>query len=289
MPRYPSVFLTGATGFLGRAVLKVVAAGGRRVTALARPKARERGTAALWVEGSVWEPGRWMEALRGQDAVVHLAGGMLSRGEETLERVHVQGTELVVEAANSAGVKKIVLLSCLGAAPDAASSLRQAKWKAEQLVRWAGPAFTILRPSFLFGPGGGLAALLKRVSDSSLGRSFDNAIQPVFVEDVARCVLRCLDDKATDGKEFDLPGPHRLKVEEAMEALGLRSKGLALPMGLARVQAAVLGAVLGRATLSEEELSLFEENSVGDPAAATAAFGGSWTSFRDWCRGGRGV
>lgn len=92
-------------------------------------------------------------AFAGCDAVVHAAGINRELGDQTFQRVHVDGTRAVVEAAKRAGVKRIVMVSFLRARPDCGSGYHETKWAAEQLIRHSGIDHTILKASMIYGPG----------------------------------------------------------------------------------------------------------------------------------------
>ncbi len=92
-------------------------------------------------------------AFTGCDAVVHAAGINREIGEQTFERVHVEGTRAMVEAARRAGVKRIVMVSFLRARPDCGSGYHETKWAAEELIRQSGIDHTILKASMMYGHG----------------------------------------------------------------------------------------------------------------------------------------
>lgn len=87
------------------------------------------------------------------DVVVHAAGINREIGDQTFQRVHVDGTRAVVEAARLAGVKRIVMVSFLRARPDCGSGYHETKWAAEELIRNSGIDHTILKASMIYGHG----------------------------------------------------------------------------------------------------------------------------------------
>jgi uncharacterized protein YbjT (DUF2867 family) len=93
------------------------------------------------------------EAFAGCDAVVHAAGINREIGDQTFQRVHVEGTRAVVEAAKRADVKRIVMVSFLRARPDCGSGYHETKWAAEELIRQSGLDHTILKASMMYGHG----------------------------------------------------------------------------------------------------------------------------------------
>ncbi|WP_040165161.1 NAD(P)H-binding protein [Microbacterium gorillae] len=92
-------------------------------------------------------------AFAGCDVVAHCAGINRQIGEQTYERVHIDGTRAVVEAAGRAGVKRILMLSFLRARPDCGSPYHESKWAAEELVRQSGLDYTILKAGMIYGHG----------------------------------------------------------------------------------------------------------------------------------------
>lgn len=92
-------------------------------------------------------------AFAGCDAVAHCAGINRELDDQTFQRVHVEGTRAVVEAARRAGVQRIVLVSFLRARPDCGSPYHETKWAAEELIRHSGIDHTILKSGMIYGPG----------------------------------------------------------------------------------------------------------------------------------------
>ena len=146
------VLVTGATGFVGREIVRQLRAAGHTIRILARnprsPAAQE--AVSRWeVEvypGDVLEAASLEVALAGVDAVIHLVGIISELGNSTFENVHVGGTRNLVAAAQQAGVRRFVHMSALGSRPKAASRYHQSKWAAEELVgradwssRFSGP------------------------------------------------------------------------------------------------------------------------------------------------------
>src|SRR4029453_4823882 len=160
------VFVTGATGFVGRAVIQALRAEGHVVRCLVRRgseadlhgfEAIERVGAAL-----LGPPGSLEAGMVGCDTVIHLVGIIRehkSRGI-TFDRLHRVGTNNVLAAAAAAGVRRYLHMSALGTRAGARSRYHQTKWAAEEAVRTSGLAWTIFRPSVIYGHGDGFLSLL---------------------------------------------------------------------------------------------------------------------------------
>lgn len=293
------VFVTGAGGFVGRAVVGELAARGRGVVALVRkPDARFAGEARP-VVGDLFDAAALDDGMKGCDAVVHLVGiikEVPSRGV-TFDRIHREGTMRVLAAARRNGVRRFVHMSALGSRPDADSEYHKTKFRAEEAVRASGLDLTILRPSMIHGPGGefmkmeaawarGTAApfvAMPYFGAGLLGLRRAGLLQPVYVGDVARAFADALDKPETIGQAYDLGGPERMSWPQlhavASEAIvGRRRVSLPLPAWYAKA----LAAVVPRALLpfNRDQVVMSQEDNVCDLTAFVRAFGWEPRPFR---------
>src|SRR5277367_3858934 len=254
------VLVTGGTGFVGREILARLHTRGHSIRVLARrPQSPAvQGLASQFgaeaYAGDVLDPASLQIACRGVDAVIHLVGIISESGQSTFENIHVRGTENVISAARAAGVGRLVHMSALGVRAGAPARYHQTKWAAEQRVRSSGLAFTIFRPSIIYGPKDGFVNLFARISRFSpiipvMGNG-NSRLQPLPVTDVAACFTQALDGPETIGATFDLCGREALTVNEILDTIlsvtCRRRLKLHIPMWLARIQAAALECVLGK-------------------------------------------
>ena len=161
------VAITGGTGFVGSHLLDRLHEDGHEVVLVARG-AREPAFDARELEGtrfvaaSVTDAAALRETFAGCDAVAHLAGINRERGAQTYERVHVAGTETVVEAAADAGVPRLALTSYLRARPGCGSGYLESKWRSEEILRGAAVDHTVCKPGLVYGRGDQLLTSLAR-------------------------------------------------------------------------------------------------------------------------------
>src|SRR5262249_33466718 len=143
-------------GLVGTHSCRALAADGWTVRALVRDRARAElrlaGTGAELVLGDLRDPGAVAGALRGCHAVLHLAAIAIERGGATYERVNADATLALLEAARAAGVARFVHMSQNGASSESPHRFLRSKGVAEDAVRAGGLAWTVLRPSVIFGP-----------------------------------------------------------------------------------------------------------------------------------------
>jgi NADH dehydrogenase len=250
-----TILVTGASGFVGRHTIPRLLDAGHRVVAFVRSDAaaaetlgrlsrdhRERATTRI---GDVTRMDTVRAALEGADAVLHLAAipRDFSRGAE-LRLVNTEGTRNVLVAARTAGARRFVHQGALGVEDDPRLRYASSKAKAERLVADSGLAWTIVKPSLIWGPGDGffnLIAELARVSPLVLPvpAGAHSRFQPIAIDDVARCLTACFDDEDTVGKVLEIGGPRQLTyaeiVREVLAAMGSRRVLVPVPIPLIRL------------------------------------------------------
>jgi NADH dehydrogenase len=286
MSSHPStVAVVGATGFVGRAVVRHLAGAGHRVVALSREGKR----LAAWPENvearaADVATGRGLdEGLSGSDAVVHLVAIPRESGGATFDQVNVGGTRRVVEAAERAGVRRFVHLSVLGAAEDPKLAYLHSKWRGEQIVRSSGLDWVVLRPSLLFGPGDGFFNLVKVTlkwwSPGVVvvpGRG-DSRFQPLAVDDLAIAVERSVVDADRSGSVYEIGGPdwwtYRQIVDEVMRVTGMKRLPLGMPVPLLSAVTSVTDRLLPIFPVSHDQISSLQRPNWTDVDAFARAFG----------------
>src|SRR6476660_8990196 len=190
-----AIFLTGATGFVGRNMLRRLLAEGHSVRALVRDpqKANLAETAqAELIAADVVEGTGLDQGMQGCDAVMHLVGIIVEKGTNTFERVHHLGARNVVEAAKRAGIRRFVQMSALGVRANGVAPYQTTKWKGEEEVRRSGIPFCILRPSLIFGEGDGFVTqMMATMRSAPLFRPVPGngtqKFRPIAIDDVTTC------------------------------------------------------------------------------------------------------
>ncbi len=275
------ILLTGASGFVGEAILKKLRVRGLPVRALARKVPVGDTSGVEWFAGDVQDQGSLIKAMQGVEKVMHLVGIIVPQGKNTFDAVHAGGTRHVVEAAKKAGVKKIVHMSALGTHAEAKSEYHKTKWKGEVFVRYGGLPYTIFRPSIIFGPGDNFlnmfAGMIRKMPVLPLVAGGRNRLQPVWVQDVAECFVRALDTRASDNKVYELGGPQDYSMRDLMQILmdltGKRRPMISLPMGWMKLQAGLMEAVLPKPPITRDQLLMMQENNTCDNTPAQKDFG----------------
>jgi NADH dehydrogenase len=291
------ILVAGGTGFVGAGIVRELARRGKPVAVLSRnaetAAKRFPGLNVDYRKGDVTEPGTLPAALAGIDAIVGCQQFPNSPIENpgkgyTFERVDAQGTENLVAAAKSAGVKQYIYLSGAGAAPNGRHWFR-AKWRAEAAVRESGLTYTILRPSWVYGPEDkalnrflGMSRFLPFVP--LIGAAGKQRMQPVFVDDVGRAVAESLDDPAAANQLFELGGPEVMSMSDvvrtALQIAGRKRLLLSSPKPIMKLVASLLQFAPGR-PLTPDAVDFITGEALADPAEIQQKLGLKVTPLRD--------
>ena len=291
------ILVTGGTGFVGAAAVRELARRGKPVAVLSRDAARVAarfpGLTVAARQGDVRDPDSLRGAFGGIEAVINCVQFPNSPIENkrkgwTFEQIDYQGTVNQVNAAKEAGVRRLVYASGAGAAPDASKHWFVWKWRAEEAVRASGIPHVIVRATWVYGPEDvslnrflGFARRLPFVPTFGSGKQ---AMQPIFVEDLARILADALDREAATNQTFDAGGPERLSMDEviraALAAAGRRRPLLHAPAAVAKLAAAFLQ-VLPGPPLTPDAIDFITHEAVADNSTLERIFAPTLTPFRE--------
>jgi NADH dehydrogenase len=241
------LLLTGATGTIGRAVLRRLVATDTPVRCLVRDP-RHLGPERVRVQialGDLGDPLSFRHALRGIDSVVHLASVIRDQPRGSIEELAGVATWRLVQAAERAGVHRFVFFSTLGASTRSPARLMRAKAIAERSVVESHLDHTVFAPSIVYSPSDPYLNLLARMAwlpVMPIPGSGQAAFQPIWAEDVADCVMAALPGGAAAqqsvGARYELAGPetltHREIVETALRSFHRRRRIVSVPLRVTR-------------------------------------------------------
>ena len=244
------IVVTGGSGYVGSHIIRRLANAGREIRALVRDRrraereARLNGLSVDWVEADVTRPDSLSEAFSGATIVIHTVAIAIERPGRTYERINVEGTANVLSAAKSAGARRFINMSQLGAQPNLPYRFLASKGKAQEWVAESGLEWTAFRPSVIWGPEDEFANTFARLAQLTplifpIVGDGQSKFEPVWIEDVVTCVEKALDDKSTFKREFELGGPEVLTLEQierrTLSALRARRAFVRFPIPLIRV------------------------------------------------------
>ncbi len=270
-----NIVVLGGTGYVGSHMVPRLHADGHRISVLSRNRELNRELGVLprvRVENAdVHDRAALTHKFAGADAVINLVGILNERGSDGrgFQRAHVELTETVIAACKAAGVPRLLQMSALRAG-DGASHYLRTRFDAETRVRDSGLAWTIFRPSVIFGRGDGLffrfASLLRLTPVLPLARA-EARFAPVFVGDVAEAFARALAHPHSIGRTYELFGPRVITLREIVQwtaaLIGKRRWIIGLPDALGYLQARV-GEWLPGKPISRDNFRSLLIDSVGE-------------------------
>jgi uncharacterized protein YbjT (DUF2867 family) len=286
------VTVFGASGFLGRHVVRRLAASGAVVRAVVRDVEKASFLKPMGDVGQVVtmaaniaDSRAVARAVQGADMVINLVGLLFESGKQNFARLHVEGAANVASAAKAAGVAKLIHVSALGADANSSSAYATSKAKGEEAVRAAFPEAIIFRPSVIFGPEDNFfnrfagmvrwspflpvicgdcpkVELVDFMPKIDLLGKGGPKFQPVYVEDVADAIIGT---SAKPGTTYELVGPSVMSMQNVMEMVLAATKRdrliLPIPFPLARLQAFFLQ-FLPNPVLTPDQVKLLQTDNV---------------------------
>jgi uncharacterized protein YbjT (DUF2867 family) len=216
------IAISGGNGFIGRHLAQRLTAEGHELILLARnsPEKTIEARRTKFVASDLSDVSVLTDAFAGCNAIAHCAGINREIGEQTYRKVHVEGTRNVVEAAQQAGVRRIVLLSFLRARPDCGSAYHESKWTAEEIVRRSGLDYTVIKSGMVYGLGDHMLdhlshALYTFPLFAMVGLK-EKRIRPLAVEDLVLIMRAAIVDGRLSRKTVAATGAEELYLSEAV-------------------------------------------------------------------------
>lgn len=271
-----NILLCGASGFIGRNLAAALSRAGHRVVAASRANGLDFCR--------LQQAGDWLQHLASIDVVINAVGIIGEQGGQTFDSLHTRAPIALFAACQQAGVRRAIQISALGTDHTAFSAYHLSKRAADDYLRSLALDWFVLRPSLIYGRGGGSAAFFLRLARLPLipvPGDGGQALQPVFIGDVVAAVLACLDEPAAR-LNVDIVGDEVVAFGEWLQrnrlAQGLpRAALLPVPYRLA-MACARLGRLFNP-LLQPDNLRMLRQGYYASPAGVTALLGRGPTPF----------
>src|SRR6266508_3997755 len=222
------ILVSGATGFIGRALVRHLAEADQQVRVLLRSSPNSprlpRGVPVEVAVASLNDERAVLAALRGVDQIYHLTSASSEGRRGSLLKTDIEGTRILEQVAASAEIERLIFLSHIGADRASAFPIQKSKGIAEEHIRRSGVPYTIIRSSVTFGPEdlftNNLARFLRAVPAffpiPSDGRTL---LQPLWVEDLVTCLLWALQNPDMVNQTYEIGGGEYFTLRQVLETL----------------------------------------------------------------------
>lgn len=293
------IFVTGATGFVGREVVRHLQQNGHDVFALCRNPDELYVSGVQKVRGDILEPHTFEPQLREAEACVHCIGILRAFPDKgvTFEKLHYQATLNLVRACGKVGVQRYIHISANGVEKNPTTEYMRSKAKSEQAVRSSSLDWTILRPSVVYGGNPNKENFVKMLQDN-LSRApifpyFGNGeycLAPISTWELAETVRRCLENKETIGKAIHLGGEevytYKALLRLLCEAGKFKTSLFSLPPVLMSTAAGILGGFKWFPLTNDMLKMLMAGNDIPPNALTQKTLEVPSVSFRGWLQHG---
>ena len=277
------ILVTGAAGFIGKAVVRELLQCGWRVRALLRrdpPADFPRHDQLTVVHGDLQDETTVVRAVAGTVAVVHLAAAMAD--EQASDDINVGGAHRLVAACRAGGCHRIINISTQSAKIARQGVYGRTKAAADQVFHDSGLLVTTLLPSVVYGAErrGVFGTVLKFIEKLPVVPILGNGqwiSAPVYLGDMAGAVAACLEHDLTAGRRYDIGGPEPISFDELIDRLGAvvgRSRPkVHIPFGVALLLARILAKLLPRPPITVSNVLGSNQDTGLDIAPARRDFG----------------
>ena len=220
------ILVTGATGFIGRALVRHLSGAGMQVRVLLRSSPNSprlpRGVPVEVAVASLNDERGIRAALRGVDQIYHLATAGTEGRRGNLLKTDIEGTRVLAQVAASAEIERLIFLSHIGADRASAFPIQKSKGIAEDHIRKSGVPYTIIRSSVVFGPEDRFTnslSLLLRAAPGIFPIPGDGRtlVQPVWVEDLVTCLLWALQNPDMVNQTYEIGGGEYFTLRQVLE------------------------------------------------------------------------
>ena len=262
------IAITGGAGFIGSHLVNRLKSEGHEIVSIDRRHQANEGVRSI--SCGLSDVSRLIDSFKGCDAVAHCAGINREIGNQSYQRVHVEGTRNVVEAARATGVKKIVLMSFLRARPNCGSPYHESKWKAEEIVRNSRLDYTVIKAGVVYGRGDHMLDHLSHALHTLplfvLVGLKEKSVRPLAVEDLVHVMRAALIDQRLKRQTIALLGAEEIYLKEAVrrvaEVLGKKPLMFTLPVWCHELMAAVFELTMKVPLVSQAQVRILAEGVV---------------------------
>jgi uncharacterized protein YbjT (DUF2867 family) len=286
------ILVSGATGFVGRAVVREFLDAGHEIVILQRPSSKHSAKSGDQVKVFPIDLERPLTAPElSAEAIVNVSGIIRefpSRGV-SFYKTHFLVNKHLIDFAVSKGIKRYLMMSALGVYSNYKTAYQETKYRAEEYLHDSGLNWTVFRPSLIFGPDGEFTAMLvnmiRRLPLVPVVGNGKYLLQPVWIGDVAKGFGKALGDSQSCGMTYEFGGPDILTYDQILDILGEslgknRVRKLHFPVAILRPLASIMGR-FRIFPLTNDQITMLLDGNYTQDRTFFETFGISPKSFRD--------
>ena len=268
------ILITGATGFVGRNLIESLPK--ENIRCLVRDSSKSdflKEHSIQLVYGDLTDKKSLDSALKNIDTVMHLAAYVRGNDSSLFYKINVDGTKNLIDACKKNKVKRIIALSSMAVTRKYLDDYGKSKKQAEELIRNSDLDYTILRPSMIYGKDSNstkhLVSYIKMIPliIPIVGNGNFN-IQPVYINDVTSIIIKCLDNKTSIKKTYDLLGETRINfnyfIDFVSSHLNIKKIKLHIPVSLVLIGITFLKSFYKNFPITEEFIKGMGYDTIGD-------------------------
>jgi len=280
------ILVLGATGFIGRHLIKTLSGAGHKVVCSARGDLSRSRVAMRygWMPSDFGKDTRvedWMPRLKNKafDVVINAVGILRESGEQHFQAIHEDTPKALFQAASECEIRQIIQISALGA-DKGKSRYYRTKKAADDFLSALNVRSAVLRPSIVYGEDGASTQLfmkLARLPVIPLVGHGDQKVQPIHIDELCKIILNMVEKPPANNPVMDIVGPDALSLKQLLttyrQGLGKgKPHFIYMPTKVVRL-GAWLGDELHIPALSQESLDMLLQDSISDPKITTSLLG----------------
>ncbi|RMG78892.1 MAG: NAD-dependent epimerase/dehydratase family protein [Chloroflexi bacterium] len=270
------ILVTGATGFIGRNLVKRLMEQGEPVRCLI---SQYRANHISWdteapnapevIIGSLLDDEVLFRAMAGVHTVIHLENAQWWGRFRDLERIELNGTRKLIAAARAARIGRIIIPSHLGASSASAYTLLKIKGQVEELIRASGLAYTIIRSGIVFGPEDHFInhiAMMLSVNPLFfvMPGHGEIALHPIYIDDLVEAIVRSLEHIDIVDETIEIGGPEYTTFQDMMYTImrvtGMQRLLIPMPPYLVRTIVSIYSRIFPRSIMTPQWLDILAAN-----------------------------
>lgn len=266
------ILITGATGFVGRNLLKKLSNEGVRIRCLVRDKSKiTKNSGAEVVQGDLSDKDILDKVTQNVDVVIHLAAIVKSSKQEEFININVTGTENLIYACRKNNVKRVIYVSSLDATLAKTNMYGKTKALGENIIKNSGIDYIILRPALIYGKGSKdidmLAKVVRKYPVVPVIGNGQSKFQPIYIDDICQIIVKLIKSDIKN-KIYYIAGEQRIALNDLIDKIAhLLSKRIIkiyVPLWLLWLPLKLYGIVIKNPQINYESLSLLNQDKICD-------------------------